>query len=141
MWLNHDASQFDDICGNSVCSFGGAVYRATHELPAAALPEPLLVDLAGHSHHLSEWKGKVLVVNFWASWCKPCRDEMKEFSKLQSTWEAQGLQFVGIAIDDPANVRAYLKDNPVSYPIWVGVMTFRPGRIAWVTRSRLCPLP
>lgn len=99
---------------------GVFAYRATHQPPPAALPEPLLVDLEGRSEHLSDWKGKVVVVNFWATWCQPCREEMKEFSKLQDTLGAQGLQFIGIAIDDPATVRAYLQDYPVNYPIWVG---------------------
>lgn len=100
--------------------FGVFAYRATHQPPPAALPEPLLVDLEGRSEHLSDWKGKVVVVNFWATWCQPCREEMKGFSKLQDTLGAQGLQFIGIAIDDPATVRAYLQDYPVNYPIWVG---------------------
>lgn len=99
---------------------GFYVYRSTHEMPLTALPEPVLVDLDGHTHHLADGRGKVMVVNFWATWCQPCREEMKEFSKLQDTLGAQGLQFVGIAIDDPETVRAYLRDYPVAYPIWVG---------------------
>lgn len=99
---------------------GVFAYRSTHETVPAPLPEPLLVDLEGNAHHLSDGRGKVVVVNFWATWCQPCREEMKEFSKLQERLGAQGLAFIGIAIDDPATVRAYLKDYPVTYPIWVG---------------------
>ncbi len=99
---------------------GLMAYQVTHKALPEVLPEPLLVDLEGRAHHLADLKGRVVVVNFWATWCKPCRDEMKEFSRLQKEFGAQGLQFVGIAIDDPATIRAYLRDYPVAYPIWVG---------------------
>ena len=84
------------------------------------LPDFSFADIEEQTHPISEWQGKVLVINFWATWCQPCREEMKEFSKLQASLGAQGLQFIGIAIDDPETVRAYLRDYPVNYPIWVG---------------------
>jgi len=85
----------------------------------APLPEPMLVDLEGRAHTLSEWRGKVLVLNFWATWCAPCREEMPEFSRLQSELSSRGLQFVGVAIDEPSEVRDFLKAHPVNYPIWI----------------------
>lgn len=83
-------------------------------------PEPLLVDLQGVAHPLSEWRGKYLVLNFWATWCQPCREEMKEFSELQLQWGPKGVQFVGVAIDDPEAVSKFLKEHPVAYPILIG---------------------
>ena len=88
--------------------------------PAVVLPEPTLVDLKGEAHRLAEWRGKVLVLNFWATWCAPCREEMPEFDALQKELGDKGLQFVGVAIDDPAVVRGYLAKYPVNYPILVG---------------------
>ena len=69
-----------------------------------------------------EWEGKVLVVNFWGSWCPPCVEEMPELEKLQWEFSNQNVLFVGIAIDSPSNVREFLKKTQVSYPIAMGGM-------------------
>jgi peroxiredoxin len=82
-------------------------------------PEFSLPDLDGRLHHPSEWSGKVLVVNFWATWCPPCRKELPMFVQLQDRYKAAGLQFLGIAIDDPAAVREFLARTPVNFPILV----------------------
>lgn len=84
------------------------------------LPQPVLLDLEGQSHRLEEWSGKVVVLNFWATWCAPCREEMPEFSKIQDELAPRGLQVIGVAIDDAAEVEGYLKSFPVHYPILIG---------------------
>jgi thiol-disulfide isomerase/thioredoxin len=82
--------------------------------------QPALRDLEGRPHAISEWRGKVLVVNFWASWCEPCREEMPEFDRLQAELGGRGLQFVGVAIDESEAVQDFLKESPVNYPILIG---------------------
>jgi thiol-disulfide isomerase/thioredoxin len=69
-----------------------------------------------------EWQGKVLVVNFWASWCPPCVEEMPTLDLLQQEFLQQNVVFVGIGIDSPSNIREVLKSTPVSYPIVIGGM-------------------
>ncbi len=81
-----------------------------------------LPDLNGHEQTLDHWRGKVLVVNFWAPWCPPCRAEMPGFDRLQTQFGARGLQFVGVALDAPDKVTAFLAENPVSYPILQGAV-------------------
>lgn len=81
-----------------------------------------LPDLDGRELTLDHWRGKVLVVNFWAPWCPPCRAEMPGFDRLQQRLGAQGLQFVGIGLDAPHKVTAFLAENPVSYPILQGAL-------------------
>jgi len=77
-------------------------------------------DVKGREQALSQWRGKVLVLNFWASWCAPCREEMPDFVDLRAQYQPKGAEFVGIAIDNPANVAQFLQQLPVNYPILVG---------------------
>ena len=74
----------------------------------------------GKTVNTQDWQGKVLVVNFWASWCPPCVEEMPALDKLQQEFLRQNVLFVGIGIDSPSNIREFLSKTPVSYPIVIG---------------------
>lgn len=87
---------------------------AASKLLALQLP-----DLAGKSQSLSQWKGQVLVVNFWATWCPPCLKEIPEFVAVSEKMAAKGVQFVGISIDKPDKVKVFREDNGVSYPLLI----------------------
>ena len=67
-----------------------------------------------------DWRGKVLVVNFWASWCPPCVEEMPTLDKVAQEYSAKNVLIVGIGIDSPSNIREFLQKTPVSYPIVIG---------------------
>lgn len=77
-------------------------------------------DTQGRPQRLSQWRGKVLVLNFWASWCAPCREEMPDFDALRAQFQPRGIEFVGLAIDHSANVTQFLQRQPVNYPILIG---------------------
>ena len=74
----------------------------------------------GKSVDTEQWRGRVIVVNFWASWCPPCVEEMPTLDKLQAEFKSQNVLFVGIGIDSPSNIREFLEKTPVSYPIVIG---------------------
>lgn len=86
----------------------------TAELLALALP-----DLSQKIQPLNQWRGKVLVVNFWATWCGPCRKEMPAFGRLSDQFAAKGVQFVGISIDEQAKVQAFQQKMNVPYPLLI----------------------
>jgi thiol-disulfide isomerase/thioredoxin len=77
-------------------------------------------DVRGQRQALSQWRGQVLVLNFWATWCAPCREEMPDFDALRRQYHERGAEFVGIAIDNERNVTEFLQQMPVSYPILIG---------------------
>ncbi|MFH1819789.1 MAG: TlpA disulfide reductase family protein [Pseudomonadota bacterium] len=77
-------------------------------------------DAQGHPQPLSQWRGQVVVLNFWASWCAPCREEIPDFVSLRTQYRPKGVEFVGIAIDNSANVTQFLQRVSVNYPILIG---------------------
>ncbi|MES2771917.1 MAG: TlpA disulfide reductase family protein [Pseudomonadota bacterium] len=79
-----------------------------------------LDDHQGKSQKIAQWQGKILVLNFWASWCPPCREEMPGFARVQTKYAAQGVQFLGIALDEAQQVRAFAERYPVNYPLLIG---------------------
>ncbi|WP_428355270.1 TlpA family protein disulfide reductase [Methyloprofundus sp.] len=87
--------------------------------PTITLPEFSLPDLAGTIHPISEWHGKILVINFWATWCPPCLKEIPEFIELQAEYAEQNVQFIGIAIDDADLVADYLSFSNINYPVLI----------------------
>jgi thiol-disulfide isomerase/thioredoxin len=84
-----------------------------------AAPEVQRPDLDSKPHSLGEWRGKLVLVNFWASWCAPCREEMPLLDRTQQRLAGKGLQIVGIANDNAAATREFLGTVPVQYPILI----------------------
>lgn len=76
-----------------------------------------LTDLDGHAWTLKDLKGKVVMLNFWATWCPPCRKEMPDLEALHKQFEPQGLVILGISDDDPEKVREFVQKQGTTYPV------------------------
>ncbi len=82
-------------------------------------------DLDGETRSITEWDGQVVVLNFWASWCPPCREEIPLFNELQARFGDRGVQFVGVAVDRREPVMTFIEEQPLGYPTLLG---FTSGR-------------
>lgn len=78
-----------------------------------------LMDATNHPQNLSKWKKKALLINFWATWCMPCVQEMPELSALQAGAKTTEAQILGIGIDSASNIQEFLSKYKISYPIYV----------------------
>ena len=89
--------------------------------PAIGLqrPEFAAADLDGKLRNIKEWDGKLIFLNFWATWCPPCLKEIPDFIELQEEYGSQGFQIIGIAIDDEEAVRNYVSEVGMNYPTMV----------------------
>jgi len=110
--------------GGYVFSQRGADSAVQSNAPISAdvLFQARFNDLDGKPQSLAQWRGKVMVVNFWATWCPPCRDEIPEFVDLQGKYRENGLIFVGIALDEKDKVRAFADEMGINYPVLLGEM-------------------
>jgi peroxiredoxin len=107
-WLQHASQQARVPAGAPVANVGDL-------RPDLALSGP-----DGKEHRLSDYHGRRVLLNFWASWCVPCLKEMSDLDTAQRKFGDQGAIVLGIAMDDPANVRSFLAAHPVGYPILLG---------------------
>ncbi len=87
-----------------------------------ALTQQSFSEYSGDSATLERWRGRVLVVNFWASWCPPCREEIPGLVSVQKRFAAKGLQVVGIAVDSAAKAREAAEQLGVNYPVLIAGM-------------------
>ncbi|WP_428623482.1 TlpA family protein disulfide reductase [Sedimenticola sp.] len=97
---------------------------ATTTLPAKtrnawSLPPFSLQGLDGKQHSLSEWKGQVIMLNFWASWCAPCQYEIRDFVRYQEQYATKGLQIIGLGIDEERKLQNASRSLSVNYPVLI----------------------
>jgi len=93
---------------------------AQQPLEVVSYPEFTLPDLEGTDRNFSEWQGKSRLINFWATWCAPCRREIPLLKAFQDEQSQNGFQVLGIAVDYPEEVAAYAESAEFNYPILIG---------------------
>ena len=123
------------------------------------LPPFHLKDIKGETHSLSDWKGKLILLNFWATWCPPCRYEIPEFIEYQNEYGDDGLQIIGIGIGEEKPIKNFARTFEMNYPVLItpdsglmldwgnadqilpySVLINRDGRIQYIHRGQLTKL-
>lgn len=101
---------------------GVASASAARLTQSSLAPDFTLESLDGKTMRLSDFRGKAVLLNFWATWCGPCKIEMPWFVDLQKQYAQQGLQIVGVAMDDASkeDIAKFAKDMGVNYPVLIG---------------------
>lgn len=101
---------------NTEVAIAQSIKKKVSALVGQQRPAIHLPDLQGKPRRLDEWDGKVLLINFWASWCPPCRKEIPDFIRLQDDYADAGLQIVGVALDDLEPVANLASEFGINYP-------------------------
>ena len=95
---------------------GDRVIRSSSAGPADKAADFRFTDQHGEEHRFSDWDGTVRVVNFWATWCPPCIHEIPMLVSVQESFREQGVQLIGVAVDDPDGAFAMAKELGMNYP-------------------------
>jgi peroxiredoxin len=99
-------------------------------------PALQLQDLSGRTHRLSDYRGKVVLVNFWATWCEPCRDEMPSIERLRRSLAGQPFEVLAVNLAEPASrIRGFLAQLPLSFPMLLDPDT----QVARAWQARVLP--
>ncbi|MBD3609128.1 MAG: TlpA family protein disulfide reductase [Gammaproteobacteria bacterium] len=102
-------------------------------------PDFSLPDIDGKMRHINEWDGQVILLNFWASWCPPCRKELPDFVRLYEDYQDQGFVVVGVAIDNKQDIIDFIDPIGVEYPVLISELD--GIKIAQLYGNRLSALP
>jgi thiol-disulfide isomerase/thioredoxin len=97
-----------------------AIVAMPASISPAALFAASFTDPSGERVPIGRFEGKVLLINFWATWCAPCLEEMPAFARLQDRWRDRGVQFLGLSSEDPALAARFGAKLGVNYPLWTG---------------------
>ncbi len=99
-----------------LCLLAVGLLSAQQQAPDFSLP-----TLTGKTVKLADYKGKIVVLNFWASWCPPCRLEIPDFVKVYQTYKGKGVEFIGIAVSsEKKDIQKIVEQDNVSYPVVIG---------------------
>ena len=114
--------QYDSQSSHTASSAGDQETFEQPDLTGQVLPDFSLPDINGKVRNVREWDGQVIALNFWATWCAPCLQEIPEFVALQNKYAKQGLQFVGIALQNADEITDFVQSQKINYPVLVGHM-------------------
>ncbi len=107
------------IGGVGLAAAAAGLWFGLRPRPGSPLEHAEFIDLQGRTRRIAEWRGKVVVVNFWATWCAPCREEIPMLMEVRAARGVGGLEILGIAIDNAAKVAEYAANFRSSYPVLV----------------------
>lgn len=102
-------------------------------------PELSLKDLSGAKHSIAEYRGQILVLNFWATWCGPCREELPMLNDVVKQYAAKGVVFIEASLDDSKDekkIPAFLSKQGVDLPVWIGA---DPGTLKKLGLGKIIP--
>ena len=115
LWVGQSAGTAPAPASEAKVPFGEKMEKV--DATPGAIYSVQFADMDGKQRTLGEWQHKLLIINFWATWCAPCKEEMPIFAKLQKDFGPNGLQIVGIAADSRLNVSNFADKMPVGYPL------------------------
>jgi len=106
---------------------GAGAYWWINGSAAPAAPQMTLIDIEGENHRLADYRGQVIVMNFWATWCPPCIEEIPMLIEVQKERRDRGLRMLGPALDDPAPVKRFSEEYGINYPVFAAPSQIGPA--------------